>query len=124
MFAQSRSLLGELADTAGSLRFSSIDLAQAQAARVKLYRLNTDGSWDDCGTGRIVCLYREPLQRVASKTESSDAWLYHETGEATLCVQSEVTKEGEQAKVLAAQDQDSSQRSLSEAGRQYHHHVV
>ena len=24
--------------------------------RVKLYRLNPDGSWDDCGTGRIRCL--------------------------------------------------------------------
>jgi len=24
--------------------------------RVKLYRLNTDGSWDDCGTGRILCI--------------------------------------------------------------------
>jgi len=25
--------------------------------RVKLYRLNVDGSWDDCGTGRICCHY-------------------------------------------------------------------
>jgi hypothetical protein len=25
--------------------------------RVKLYRLNADGSWDDCGTGRISCHY-------------------------------------------------------------------
>ena len=76
------------------------DLMQPDGWRVKLYRLNADGSWDDCGTGRIVCLYRAPSQRVVSKTDSSDAWLYHETGEATLCVQSEVTKEGEQAKVL------------------------
>ena len=47
LFAQSRSLLGELADTAGSLRFSSIDLAQAQAARVKLY---TDSTPTAAGT--------------------------------------------------------------------------
>ena len=25
---------------------------------MKLYRLNADGSWDDCGTGRIMCLYK------------------------------------------------------------------
>ena len=29
---------------------------QPEGWRVKLYRLNADGSWDDCGTGRIVCL--------------------------------------------------------------------
>ena len=29
---------------------------QPDGWRVKLYRLNADGSWDDCGTGRIVCL--------------------------------------------------------------------
>ncbi|EED87019.1 MYB DNA binding protein/ transcription factor-like protein, partial [Thalassiosira pseudonana CCMP1335] len=25
--------------------------------RVKLYRLNMDGTWDDCGTGRIQFYY-------------------------------------------------------------------
>ena len=29
---------------------------QPDGWRVKLYRLNADGTWDDCGTGRIVCL--------------------------------------------------------------------
>jgi len=27
--------------------------------RVKLYRLNSDGSWDDCGTGRIAVFFTE-----------------------------------------------------------------
>ena len=31
--------------------------------RVKLYRLNTDGSWDDCGTGRIQFYYARPHQQ-------------------------------------------------------------
>jgi len=31
----------------------------AKGWRVKLYRLNTDGSWDDCGTGRIAVFYAE-----------------------------------------------------------------
>ena len=34
-------------------------LEQPKGWRVKLYRLNTDGSWDDCGTGRIQCLYKQ-----------------------------------------------------------------
>jgi transcription initiation factor TFIIIB Brf1 subunit/transcription initiation factor TFIIB len=33
---------------------------QPEGWRVKLYRLNQDGSWDDCGTGRIVCVYENP----------------------------------------------------------------
>eukprot|EP00536_Pseudo-nitzschia_multiseries_P000592 jgi/Psemu1/179113/e_gw1.7.168.1 len=32
---------------------------QPEGWRVKLYRLNADGSWDDCGTGRILCLYKQ-----------------------------------------------------------------
>ena len=32
---------------------------QPEGWRVKLYRLNTDGSWDDCGTGRIVCFIND-----------------------------------------------------------------
>jgi hypothetical protein len=47
---------------------------RSEGWRVKLYRLNADGSWDDCGTGRIVCLYRP----------GGDA------SEATLCVHAEV----------------------------------
>jgi hypothetical protein len=37
--------------------------AQPEGWRVKLYRLNADGSWDDCGTGRIVCLISKEKQR-------------------------------------------------------------
>ena len=42
--------------------------------RVKLYRLNTDGSWDDCGTGRIRVEYppkdvfQEPMLHMQSET--------------------------------------------------------
>lgn len=41
--------------------------------RVKLYKLNTDGSWDDCGTGRILVeyarkeVYQEPMLRLQSE---------------------------------------------------------
>jgi Component of IIS longevity pathway SMK-1 len=38
---------------------------QPEGWRVKLYRLNQDGSWDDCGTGRIKCLY----ENIPSNTE-------------------------------------------------------
>jgi hypothetical protein len=117
---------------------------QPEGWRVKLYRLNADGSWDDCGTGRIVCLYRPPIPGAANNSkaagvvmatagngsgapaddgdaddsESSDAaaaaaggansgtgtsgdsWLYQETGEATLCVHAEVSKQSRQPRVL------------------------
>ncbi len=36
---------------------------QPEGWRVKLYRLNADGSWDDCGTGRIVCLVSNGKQK-------------------------------------------------------------
>jgi len=39
--------------------------------RAKLYRLITDGSWDDCGTGYVTCAYCE------------------ETGHQTLCMRDE-----------------------------------
>jgi hypothetical protein len=68
--------------------------------RVKLYRLNSDGSWDDCGTGSILCLYKKsghaPLTPAGQNAEtppsqlSGDAWIYHELGEPTLCMHSEV----------------------------------
>jgi hypothetical protein len=68
--------------------------------RVKLYRLNSDGSWDDCGTGSILCLYKNsghaPLIPAGQNTEtqtsqlSGDAWIYNELGEPTLCMHSEV----------------------------------
>jgi hypothetical protein len=48
---------------------------QPEGWRVKLYRLNADGSWDDCGTGRILCLYKPKppptLQHIDHKSGSS-----------------------------------------------------
>ena len=93
---------------------------QPDGWRVKLYRLNMDGSWDDCGTGRIVCLYRSQTARTGESQENenhnpnehpvqspqpgphqtTDQWLYQETGEATLCVQAEITKANRQPRVL------------------------
>lgn len=75
-------------------------LPQPEGWRVKLYRLNADGSWDDCGTGRIVCLYRQQQKSNKSSAPGSDQWLYQETGEATLCVHAEVTKQNRQPRVL------------------------
>lgn len=92
-------------------------LEQPKGWRVKLYRLNSDGSWDDCGTGRIQCLYKQPPppgqstpgggagspQGGASSSDSSthgDQWLYQKTGEATLCAQAEMTKQSRQPRVL------------------------
>lgn len=67
---------------------------QPEGWRVKLYRLNIDGTWDDCGTGRIVCLYRTKQQSKKNLNEDEigdiDQWLYKQTGEATLCVHAEI----------------------------------
>lgn len=60
---------------------------QPEGWRVKLYRLNADGSWDDCGTGRIACLYKQ--QAKETPNASGDAWIYQELKEPTLCMQSE-----------------------------------
>ncbi|KAL3943121.1 MAG: hypothetical protein SGBAC_002812, partial [Bacillariaceae sp.] len=60
---------------------------QSEGWRVKLYRLNADGSWDDCGTGRIACLYKQ--QAKETPNASGDAWIYQELKEPTLCMQSE-----------------------------------
>ena len=50
---------------------------QPEGWRVKLYRLNADGSWDDCGTGRILCLYKlkSPLssQNPSHKNDAPNA---------------------------------------------------
>jgi hypothetical protein len=77
---------------------------QPEGWRVKLYRLNADGSWDDCGTGRILCLYKQPTKGDAGNVArpptppnpslSGDAWIYQELGEPTLCMQSEVSMAG------------------------------
>lgn len=57
--------------------------------RVKLYRLNTDGSWDDCGTGSILCVYKK-TPHINSSDLTGDAWVYQELGEPTLCMHAEV----------------------------------
>ena len=73
---------------------------QPEGWRVKLYRLNADGSWDDCGTGRILCLYKPSTKGdgpAASHSNSSlagDAWIYQELREPTLCMHSEVPASG------------------------------
>lgn len=59
---------------------------QVEGWRVKLYRLNADGSWDDCGTGRIVCLYKTSASGTG---DSPQEQLYQELGEPTLCMQAE-----------------------------------
>ena len=41
--------------------------------RVKLYRLNTDGSWDDCGTGRIAVFFKGGEQQDAGEVTSSSS---------------------------------------------------
>jgi len=140
-----------IGNAAGDGATNGSTVPQPEGWRVKLYRLNADGSWDDCGTGRIVCLYRPPTtvtnKAVAVGTSNStststnntiggggggggtgqgasnhvsnhssdpsgvgqgttngggshDTWLYQETGEATLCVHAEVTKQQRQPRVL------------------------
>jgi len=106
---------------------------QPNGWRVKLYRLNADGSWDDCGTGRILCLYKQkpspPAQNIDHKSNSppatnitntnsnekkniiandhsllsniqssnstihsnTDAAVYIELGQPTLCMHSEIS---------------------------------
>ena len=61
---------------------------QPEGWRVKLYRLNADGSWDDCGTGRIVCLYKTSSSG-AGAGDSPQEQIYQELGEPTLCMQAE-----------------------------------
>jgi len=76
---------------------------QPEGWRVKLYRLNADGSWDDCGTGRIVLLAdAQPKAGGSNKgLESTTAtkrkeWdsleeeIYHILGLPTLCMHAEI----------------------------------
>ena len=55
---------------------SSID--ESNGWRVKLYSLNSDGSWDDCGTGRITCIFNDPISRrpLISDDYSDDSFIY------------------------------------------------
>ena len=75
-------------------------LEQPKGWRVKLYRLNADGSWDDCGTGRIQCLYNQTILEAPQRDDTTDKWLYLKTGEPILCVQAELTKQNRQPRVL------------------------
>jgi protein phosphatase-4 regulatory subunit 3 len=101
-------------EESSSTNDSSLDVNQQQQQdlegwRVKLYRLNADGTWDDCGTGRITCLYSDSSSSASASSRTAennnnnndtksalpqqqqhpDQWLYAETGEATLCVTAE-----------------------------------
>ena len=106
--------------TATSSSIKKDKLNQPDGWRVKLYRLNADGSWDDCGTGRVLCLYRpastkanakSPMPILALNSTSAnnngnavdggapaqqqisaalDAWICQELGEPTLCMHAEV----------------------------------
>lgn len=98
-------------------------LPQPDGWRVKLYRLNADGSWDDCGTGRVLCLYKpamakansnSPMPRNTTSSYSSDngsnssspynaaldAWICQELGEPTLCMHAELVCETTQPRIL------------------------
>lgn len=71
---------------------------QPDGWRVKLYRLNADGSWDDCGTGRIVFLAdaqktgNNRVEPMAKRKEwdSLEEEIYHILGLPTLCMHAEI----------------------------------
>ena len=69
---------------------------EEQGWRVKLYRLNADGSWDDCGTGRILCVYKNGTSQNNVNKEGPSSppptldQIYQELGEPTLCVHTEL----------------------------------
>lgn len=86
-------------------------LTQPDGWRVKLYRLNADGSWDDCGTGRVLCLYRPNMakakmapipsaQQGGEHNAALDAWICQELGEPTLCMHAELVSESTQPRIL------------------------
>lgn len=62
--------------------------------RVKLYRLNVDGSWDDCGTGRISCRYSSPPPVEEEKDDDSSLsaveLVYKKLNNPILCMHAEV----------------------------------
>jgi hypothetical protein len=82
---------------------------QPDGWRVKLYRLNADGSWDDCGTGRVLCLRRPRLAKTHPSAPPAkqdavnaalDAWICQELGEPTLCMHAEVLADATHPKIL------------------------
>ena len=69
--------------------------------RVKLYRLNQDGSWDDCGTGRIQFYFAKApsstnpinghsFQFSPKNLHSLHQAIYREVGEPMLCMRAEL----------------------------------
>jgi len=80
-----------------SFDVTHVPLIQPDGWRVKLYRLNADGSRDDCGSGRIVFLtdtQKTGYNRVDSvKGKEWDALeeeVYHTLGMPTLCMHAEI----------------------------------
>ena len=81
---------------------------QPQGWRVKVYRLNTlDGSWDDYGTGRILCQYKHegdpsspPSLDNHAPAQSDEDFLFQQTGQATLQVWSERTQSQQHTQIL------------------------
>jgi len=64
--------------------------------RVKLYRLKVDGSWDDCGTGRICCRYTPPGEVAEDEANTDHGRLsavelvYKKLNNPVLCMHAEV----------------------------------
>lgn len=67
----------------------SIATNQPTGWRVKLYRLNVDGSWDDCGTGRISCTFTEATH-ATSKEAVTCGDIQSRLGDPVLCVRAEM----------------------------------
>eukprot|EP00956_Cyclotella_meneghiniana_P007945 scaffold10562_cov90-Cyclotella_meneghiniana.AAC.2 len=76
-------------------------LNQPPGWRVKLYRLNQDGTWDDCGTGRIQFYFAKaqssinPIDGHSSQSspkniQSLHQAIYREVGEPMLCMRAEL----------------------------------
>jgi hypothetical protein len=84
-------------------------IQQPSGWRVKLYRLNLDGSWDDCGTGRICLISKNTSNNSNSKKELQqqqqhvqiqstrdqqhhklEEEIYHTLGEPTLFMHAEL----------------------------------
>eukprot|EP00978_Attheya_sp_CCMP212_P032828 scaffold129820_cov28-Attheya_sp.AAC.1 len=102
--ANDHAILGSSMVQTSSSSSKSSTSSVAAGWRVKLYRLNADGSWDDCGTGRIVCLFRHNHQGTTEDPSQSqhqqqqqqqqgtdETVLQRELGEPTLCMHSEPT---------------------------------
>ena len=99
--------------------------SQPPGWRVKLYRLNMDGTWDDCGTGRIQFYYARGVGGEGEcptnssqphgtksmnsggegKKPSSSKNLFWELGEPMLCMRAEVSQKQQQSSRQQQQQQ-------------------